>query len=578
MPIRILPQEVVARIAAGEVVERPASVVKELVENSLDAGATEVSIEVKGGGLELIRVADNGVGIPSAEVPLAFQRHATSKLSSADDLDRIATLGFRGEALPSIAAVAQVSLLTRSAQDPQGTYLEVQEQGVVRREGRGAPVGTTVTVRRLFENVPARLKFIRSRASEAGRVQQVVHQFLLAYPEVRFTLILEDRPPQVGGGTGELRDSVAAVYGPESAAAMLDLRPGGEGSIAVSGLVSSPGLTRSNRNAITLLVNRRWVQSRLLAYALEEAYRGFLQEHRHPLAVVNLHVPSEEVDVNVHPAKSEVRFRDESRVFGALQRAVRETLVAASPVPSIAPRSLAPSGGPSPQAGAFPRGQAYPRAEAYPNRVQLPSDGETVTAGPPMTPKERLPILRVLGQLQETYLVAEGPDGMYLVDQHAAHERVTYERLQDQTREGQPLTQGLLEPALVEVPLALEQTLRDRMGLLESYGFQLEPFGQGSYLVRGVPLPLSGQPPSVALLELLEEMERGKDAQDPEEHLLQALACHGSVRAGKRLALEEMQALLRQLEGCRQPHTCPHGRPTIVHLSATRLEREFGRS
>ncbi len=570
MPIRVLPPEVAAKIAAGEVVERPASVVKELVENSLDAGATEITVEVRGGGLELIRVSDNGGGIPAAEVLLAFRRHATSKLSSADDLSRIVTLGFRGEALPSIAAVAHVTMLTRAPQEQGGTQAEVEGEKELRREPKGAPQGTTVTVRRLFENVPARLKFIRSRASESARVQQVVHPYMLAHPEVRFTLLLEDRPPQVSGGTGRLRDVLATVYGPEAAGAMLELASGQEGAISVTGLVSPPSLTRSNRNAITLLVNRRWVQSRLLTYAVEEAYRGFLQEGRHPLAVIDIAVPYDQVDVNVHPAKSEVRFLEESRVFAVLQRAVRAALTAASPVPAVGARPLlqtrAPvvpmerSPGTSPTAD-----EPLPLLAASPEHRQLPS------------PRERLPVLRVLGQLQETYVVAEGPDGMYLVDQHAAHERVTYERLREQIAAGESLVQGLLEPATVDVPPDLVKALGKHLGLLERYGFRLEPFGSGSYLIRGVPLPLSGASPGDSLTQLLEALDWGKGAADLEEEMVVTLACHGSVRAGKRLALEEMQALLRELETCSQPRTCPHGRPTMVHVSATRLEREFGR-
>ena len=571
MTIRVLPPEVATKIAAGEVVERPASVVKELVENSLDAGATEVSIEVRGGGLELIRVVDNGSGIPSDQVTLALQRHATSKLSSADDLSAIATLGFRGEALPSIAAVSHLAILTRPPQEQQGAFLEMQGERVLRQESRGAPQGTAVTVRRLFANVPARLKFIKSRASEGGRVQQVAHQYMLAYPEVRFTLLVEDRPPQVSGGMGRVRDVLALLYGSETADAFLELPSAGDGLITIAGLISPPGITRSNRNAITLMVNRRWAQSRVLAFALEEAYRGFLQEQRHPMAVVTITLPYDEVDVNVHPAKSEVRFHEESRVFAALQRAVREALTKTSPVPTLGSRTVGPV---STTVSAISPSWSSPRLWSTPpttEREGMPP------AQAPLTPKEQLPALRVLGQFQETYVVAEGPDGMYLVDQHAAHERVTYERIKEEMATGGPSVQGLLEPTLVEVALALEETLRAHQDLLELYGFQVEPFGGGSYLVRGVPAPLSGASPGVSLVELLEELALGIDASDLEEHLVRTLACHASVRAGNRLTLEEMQVLLRQLEQCQQPHTCPHGRPTMVHLSASHLEREFGR-
>ena len=572
MPIHVLPPEVAAKIAAGEVVERPASVVKELIENSLDAGATAITVEVADGGLELIRVSDNGCGLPSDQAALAFERHATSKLSSADDLASIATLGFRGEALPSIAAVSHLTILTRSSDEEGGFFLELEGGTIHRREPRGAPQGTTVTVQRLFRNVPARLKFVRSRSSEGGRIQQVVHQYILAYPEVRFTLRLESRPPQVSGGTGRLRDALAVVYDPETAGAFLELPETQEGGITISGCVTPPSVSRSNRNAITLLVNRRWVQSRLLSYALEEAYRGFLQERRHPLAVVNIALPYREVDVNVHPTKSEVRFREEGGAFAALQRSVREALTTASPVPTIAPRSV--TSFPTPVPLMAPPASSWPQVPAA--GALLPPQAVSSPQAAP-TPKERLPVLRVLGQVQDTYIVAEGPDGVYLVDQHAAHERVVYERVREEITAGQSAVQGLLEPVLVEVPLGLQETLAAHLGLLEQYGFQVESFGSGSYLVRGVPAPLGDTGPAAALLETLEELAQGRDAPDREERLVRSLACHGAVRAGKPLAVEEMNALLRQLEECHHPQTCPHGRPTIIHLSATHLEREFGR-
>ena len=324
MLIRVLTTEVATKIAAGEVVERPASVVKELLENSIDAGATEVSIEVQGGGVDYIRVADNGSGIAKEELPLAFQRYATSKLHDSQDLESIATMGFRGEALPSIAAVSQVSLLSRPASQTSGALIEVAEGQIVREEAQGAPQGTVVTVQHLFRYFPPRRKFLRSAASEASRVQAVVTHYAMAYPEIRFSLVADGANTFLHAGSGSLRDAIAAVYGSEVAEAMLDLSPVIEPDerqeLSITGLLSPPSLSRANRSYISFSVNRRWVQSRLLGYALEQAYQGFLMEHRHPIAVVNISIPFQEVDVNVHPAKSEVRFRWENQVFSALQK------------------------------------------------------------------------------------------------------------------------------------------------------------------------------------------------------------------------------------------------------------------
>ena len=335
--INQLSPEVSSMIAAGEVIERPASVVKELVENSIDAGATEISVEIQGGGVELIRVADNGAGIPYDEVELAFQRFATSKLSAAVDLESIATLGFRGEALPSIASVSQVSMVTRHADADSGARLEVFESQVRAKTPEGASLGTIVTVQQLFRNVPARRKFLRSPGSETTRVQTLVTRYALAYPEIRFQLTA-GRSKFASPGTGDLLEAVAAVYSLQVAQAMLEvdfLDDGNESRPRVTGVVGAPTLDRANRNYVSLFVNRRWVQSRALNVAVEQAYHGFLKERRFPMAALNISIPFEDVDVNAHPAKTEVRFRRQDQVFSAVQHAVRQTLTAHTPVPEM---------------------------------------------------------------------------------------------------------------------------------------------------------------------------------------------------------------------------------------------------
>ena len=586
MPIQVLAHEVAARIAAGEVVERPASAVKELVENALDAGATAVRVEVVAGGLEGMRVVDNGCGIPAAEVASLFQRHATSKLTTADDLQSIETYGFRGEALYSLAAVALVSVLTRTPDSDVATYVEASNGRVLRQEPRGGPVGTTVAVEDLFEEAPARKKFLRSPRAELSRVNGVVANYALAYPGVRFTLTADGKTTFTTPGGGDIREAATTVFGREAAQAFLGVDAPPVNGVAVAGLISPPESTRANRGGITLFVNRRPVQHRSLTYAVAEAYHGLLPSDRYPVAVLLLDVPPQDVDVNVHPAKAEVRFRREGEVFSALQKAVRETVIAVAPTPEIGLGSAAPAMLPSP-AGFGPI-TTTPRTQTQFGLPSLPpaSDAETPpAAGQPPEREERapvsmmaaLPALRVLGQTQETYVVAEGPDGLYLIDQHAAHECVVYERLRLAAQHEAPEVQGLLEPATVALSPSHEEMAHDHQGVLAHYGWLVEPFGERACLLRGVPAVLGSRDPARAFLDMLEAAEAAAEFSTWEDRIAATVACHGSVRAGQTLTREEMVELVRLLERTRQPHTCPHGRPTMLHLSANNLERGFGR-
>lgn len=595
MPIRLLRPDVSAKIAAGEVIERPASAVKELLENSLDAGATRISVEVRGGGSELIRVSDNGVGIPSEEVGLAFQRFATSKVSSAEDLDGIATLGFRGEALPSIAAVSRVTLVTRNELESIGTRFEVHDGETVNQEPTGAPIGTTITVRQLFRNLPARQKFLKTVGTENSRIQLAVTRYALAYPEVRFELNPDKGRKFASPGNGDLRAVVAAVYGLENAEAMLEMSPSDEDerSPTIWGLVSPPSMDRANRTYISFFVNRRWVQNRFLSFALEQSYRGFMAERRFPMGVVNINLPYEDVDVNAHPAKAEVRFRRENQVFGAIQQAVRHALVTHSPVPEIR-RSVTGQPHPSPQttSGAFWPTTPFSRPSSS-ERAQLAEMAGWTTSHPtpqpepsvddplssqPLVPKKALPVLRVLGQVHSTYIVAEGPDGMYLIDQHAAHERVVFERVRAEAVAGNPTVQSLLEPAMVQLNPDHLELLEKQSEIVGSLGFAVEPFGGDTFLIRGVPSLLGEGDPARALVDILDLMAEGGGFESWEDRAAYSIACHSAIRAGKVLSQQEMMELIRQLEDCVQPNTCPHGRPTMIHLSLGHLEREFGRT
>jgi DNA mismatch repair protein MutL len=569
MPIKVLDPKVIAQIAAGEVVERPASVVKELLENSLDAGATQLSVEIRGGGISLIRVVDNGSGIPANEVELAFKRHATSKVNTLADLNSIGTLGFRGEALASIAAVAEVDLLTCAAGEATGTYLSLKDGSVAEKNTQARPQGTTVTVRNLFRKVPARLKFLKSPATENSHIAGVISQYALAYPEVACSLILEGRPTLRTPGNGRLLDSIIEVYGIEVARGMLEIGSG-EGQwdsgqmIKVTGMVGAPAIGRTNRNYLSFFVNRRWISSRQLAWAVEEAYHGLLMQDKHPVAVISIALPPSEVDANVHPTKTEVKFANEAAVFGAVQKAVRHTLLQQAPIPKIEDVATAYKAVPATAASLWPAHELTPPAFSPP-LTQIKIEAKS------------LPILRVLGQTAQNYILAEGSDGLYIIDQHAAHERIRYEQVQEESARHRLEIQGLLEPATFEVTLPQVALLKSHLTDLVEFGFTLEPFGERTYLVRTVPALLNGKDWPATLREMLDGLTSGEKT-DWSERLTMSIACHSAVRAGQTLSDDEMRELVRQLEQTAMPRTCPHGRPTVLHLSLSQLGREFGRT
>jgi len=555
MSIKVLATEVVSKIAAGEVIERPSSVVKELIENSLDAGATQIAVEAQGGGVELIKVSDNGAGIPASELELAFHRYATSKIGNLDDLEKISSLGFRGEALPSIAAVTEVEILTQTSSETIGSYLHLRNGEVVRGESRARPQGTTVTVRRLFRYFPARLKFLKSVNTENSHIAHLVSQYALAFPEVKFSLVLDKRPSLRTTGNGDLREVVGEIYGSEVAQRML--RVDQKDALAeVGGLTSPPSLARSNRNYLSFFVNRRWVRSPLLTRAIEESYRGLLMDGQHPIAVINISLPTQELDVNIHPAKAQIKFCHEQAVFSSARKAVEEAL-ARTPIASskAVPFSVSSGQWQSP-------------------RMIMDNEPAFVVA---QLPTMELPVLRVLGQLANTYIIAEGPNGLYLIDQHAAHERILYDRISAQWAQKEVEVQGLLQPITIELSPREEETLRASKEFLVEFGFTIEPFGNRSYVIRAIPA-LMARVNIIEIISALLDNLASKEGPNPwEEKIAQSLACHGAIRAGQQLSNEEMRELIKQLEQTKQPRACPHGRPTMIHLSSHQLEKEFGR-
>jgi DNA mismatch repair protein MutL len=592
MPIRVLTEEVASQIAAGEVVERPASVVKELVENSIDADAQDIRVETRGSGKRFIRVTDDGVGVPAAEVELAFHRHSTSKLTTAHDLARITTLGFRGEALASIAAVSRVTFVTRAADEPVGTLLRLEGGQVVTRQESGRPPGTAVTVEGLFFNVPARRKFLRSDRTERRHIDAWLTRYAMAYPGLRVTLVHGGRTVFQSPGNDRLRDVLVAVYGLEMGAAFLEIGPDEIGrdaprpgpGIRVTGFVSPPSLHRANRTYITLFVNGRWVQDASLTYATIQAYHTLLPSGRYPVAVVMVRVPPEEVDVNVHPTKSEVRFRDGDVVFRAVQKAVRRTLLERSPVPVAARRPTAwpaTSGRREEARGREVERLAKLRVQPAGEQLRLEAQRrEAEAAGRALTPPAgRLPPLRVVGQLGATYIVAEGPLGMYLLDQHAAHERVLFEQLLAERERSAVASQALLEPQPVELAPEAASLVEEHLEVLSGLGFQVEPFGGTTMLVRALPAMAA----HVDARQVLEDVAAAVEVGDAplagtvEEVVARQVCKRAAVKAGQVLAQGEMEELVRALERCTSPRTCPHGRPTMIHLSVEQLAREFGR-
>ena len=549
--IHLLAPEVADAIAAGEVIERPASVVKELVENALDSGARRINIDVRGAGRTSIRVSDDGSGIAADELAIAFVRHATSKVAKLSDLDAIVSLGFRGEALASIAAVADVECASG------GATLRIRAGQQAERGSGPLLPGVTLEVRDLFSNVPARLKFLRSDATEVAAIKDVAGAFALLHPHVRFHLTIDARVAVSTSGDGDRRRAIAAVFGAPVAAEVLEM----VGMPLVAGMVSQPRLSRGSRDGIVLAVNGRPISSRALIYALEECYQGRLERGRHPIAVIDIGIDPELVDVNVHPAKREVRFRDEGTVFAALQRAVRAALDGSEPfryrpvgaMPSIAPTSVTP-------------------------QLTIHEAALAIATVEPAVAREAgSTVLRPIGQAGPGYLVAEGPHGLVLVDQHAAHERVLYNRLLERLRSGRGMSQPLLMPQAVDIEPALIAAAADHRADLANLGLEYEEFGPRSLRITAVPVEMPAGRATAAVQETLAALaeNRGDGAL---EKAAAALACHSAVRFGDVLDIAEQRRLLADLESTEESVTCPHGRPTRLLVEWQELTRHFRRN
>lgn len=566
--IQILPPELVGKIAAGEVVERPASVVKELLENALDAGATRIQIDVWGGGIQGIRVRDNGCGMSPEDVQLAVHRHATSKIRSEVDLGRIQTLGFRGEALYSIAAVSRLVIQTREPEAPWGTRLETQGGEMVQVREAGCPSGTEVWVRDLFYNVPARRRFLRRPSTEFSHILGLVTRYALACPGVSFYLSHQDRPVLDWPVVSSLRERLFQVYGAPLVDHLLPCEARGE-AWSLTGMISVPAETFPDRSRQECFVNGRPVRDGLMAHALQMAYQDLIPAGRHPAAFLFLEVPPEGVDVNVHPTKREVRFRDAGRLHDFLVQGIRKAL---QQIPSSRSSEVS-SRGTRPE-----RSDSTGMVRETPTPVftrETPRDW-TPTPAPCWVEGEP----RILGQIWDLYLILELEGDLAILDAHAAHERVLYDRLRRGLQEEEAWTQGLLIPQVIPIPLHRREALATLIPELEALGFQVEEFGPDQMVIRGVPAPLVDQDPVRLLEEILAHWE-AVDTLPTREQLLQELtgrrACHQAVRAGMPLSSEAQVALVRQWRQTEMPYTCPHGRPVLWRLSREALDRRFGR-
>jgi DNA mismatch repair protein MutL len=592
--VQPLSEDVINHIAAGEVVERPASVVKELLENALDAQARTIQVQIQGGGVELVQVDDDGVGMDTEDAVQCFTRHATSKIRTLEDLGRLTTMGFRGEALSSIAAVSQLQLMSRCRQDVAGTRVTCAGGVLTAVEACGAPPGTSIQVRDLFYNTPARLKFLKSPTTEASHVAHCFTHLALTAPDVHMTLSMHGRVHTQAFPTTNLGERLEMVFGQGLQEHLLAVEYADE-SLQVRGFIAKPTFHRATRRQQCFFVNNRPVQNRALSHALYETYRTLLPRDRHPVAFLFLTVSPRDVDVNVHPAKLEVRFRQERSFHDRLRRLLRQHVQASleSPVSSghaafSASPAFLEAARPTPQMWQTP---PAPTAVASPERWQ-----SEVPAGPAAKgelalhagyPAEGRAILegQPLGQLHETYILTQYPGGIFIVDQHAAHERVVYERLQARFKRGERDTQHLLFPVTLELGGIDAPWLAMCIPRLATLGFTLEPFGGTTYRLHSVPALLAERDGSAALMDILEVLQSpGEDTLEAEgfgevpqvlDRLLTVMACHGAIRAHQRLQDEEMRALLRDLACTAMPFTCPHGRPVLLNVALSEIEKKF---
>ena len=576
MRIEVLDPKISSLIAAGEVIERPVSVIKELIENSIDSGATRINIETVSGGLDQIKISDNGSGINSEDSPLVFERFATSKVRNKDDLMHISTLGFRGEALFSIAAVSEIEMITKTISDKLATQIFVDQGKINSISYTASVVGTMICVSNLFKNFPARKKFMKTPRSEAGKITSLVQQFILSHPGISFELIQNNSKKFFSVGNGDLRDAVSSVYGDETSSEMLEIISDPNQEIKITGLIGSVFQHRQNRNGISLYINGRMVQNRSLSFSLEQAYHDHIPNKKFPIGVINIQVPFDEIDVNIHPAKTEVRLINENQIFSLLQRSVRKTLNSDSLVKRVPvfQNNISLSTQNSDPSEFWPIPKSNDNNLNYFENISSTND----LRGSESSLKEILDSLLVIGQISLTYIVCEGNNGLYLVDQHAAHERILFESILSRNLNEDVEIQRFLDPFVLEVDDFQREFLEENLESITSLGYLVEEFGTNSMILRGVPKIISTKDPVDSFVEIINNDSR-KLINIPSsfEKIVATIACHGSVRAGDKLAITQMQDLIDQLKFAENSNNCPHGRPTVLNFDTKTIETYFGR-
>lgn len=659
--IQVLDQITIDKIAAGEVIERPASIVKELVENSIDAKAASVTVEIQDGGISLIRVTDNGSGIEREDIRNAFLRHSTSKIRKVEDLAHIASLGFRGEALSSISAVTRTELITKTKEDTFGTRYVIEGGVEQSLEDAGAPDGTTFLVRQLFYNVPARRKFLKTPMTEAGHVQDLLMRLALSHPEVAFTFINNGQTKMRTSGNGKLKDVIYSIYGREAAANLIELDYSMDG-LVMKGYLGKPVITRGNRNFENYFVNGRYVKNAMLSKAIEDAYKDFLMQHKFPFVVIHFQVDGEKIDVNVHPTKMEMRFQRQQDVYNIVYEGVHRTLLEPELIPQVeapapkvisqpkseSPFLLKPKTAPQPmekkpEEKEEPHDEAYfmkkmkervlsyhqrnssaevskkeqifrPQAQAerikdalarakevekQPQK-QAEEQPELIRETPvyetkPVTEekaeqlnlfeehllkREKKAEYKLIGQVFETYWLVEFENSLYIIDQHAAHERVFYERTLKEMKNREFTAQYLSPPIILSLSMQEAQVLNENMDRFTRIGFEIEPFGGEEYAVRAIPDNLFGIAKKELLLEMLDDLADGiSTSMTPEliDEKVASMSCKAAVKGNNRLSAQEADALIGELLLLENPYHCPHGRPTIIAMTQRELEKKFKR-
>lgn len=571
MPIIELPHSVSSKIAAGEVVERPVSVVKELIENAIDANATEIIIRIKGSGQSLIEVEDNGEGISAEDIKKTVRRYATSKISSVEDLNNIQTLGFRGEALASIAAVSRFTLESRFFDEKQGTQL-IFEGGILlsnklitRRQG------TRIRVEDLFFNVPARRKFLKKEVTEKRQISDLIYHYALFYSQIRFVFDQDGRIVFKTYGRGDRLEILASIINLGNAKKLLEINYA-DSMVEIKGFSSPTDLTRSTRKDIIHFVNGRLVSDSTLTSAVIRAYHGFLMSGRFPITYLFIIVDPGEIDVNVHPTKAEIRFREQGKLFSAVHSAIKKVISVFSPVPSFSPEIWSNS---TSSKNIIDPAWKFVEKEKMPSEERVVKSDEDSNR---LSAVVKVPLLRPIGQLGRLYIAAEGPDGLYLIDQHSAHERILYEKF-TQSNDVQAASQILLEPVVIHLGDYLTEVLKSQSGMMIKIGFRFEEFGPKSIRLSALPAAIQHMNPEYAFLGALEPDDEDDNffSKEMEKRMIARICKRTAIKGGQLLSTQEQEKLIRDLENCESPRTCPHGRPTMIHLSVDLLARQFGR-